>query len=630
MTRTPAIGALVALTLTGCNNTLQLVNAFDGPDGAALLEVGPESPFNVPVAFVANTRDGRIIPLDLKRGTLLSDQPASPYLPPRSVATGDQRQLGQVATWSPDGAEIKVFAADIAFNRLIEATYSETLDPNSGAPVPPTLAASEPVFEDVDGSGDSTRVEELRLRNGWTTTEDWTLEYDGARWRATGTRSGRQSSTITPGEYWHSDEKEIAFTLRGTASEGDRITFTTDASVAEHDLGGAPLALVRVPGTDLLAVGLWDADADEGSVAIWDAAQQLEVGRLTLDEDGQPWRILATDAADELLIADARNPRIVRVPFDPTRPDLLIADQLATRTIAMDLALVSEPEDPYTGEPAYDHLFVAGASDSRVDIYDRLASAWLDVNPLDDVAGGIDLRSPVIGLGPAPLPIRLQNESEDDVRRESRVVAVTTFDGAIRLLDGRTGCQAITVDGPRISSETGLEQVAFDDSGPESNPVFLTDGATGRQVVPDPCGGVVRPETWTVTYDGVDGAWEVEGTVSGVQETRAWPDRRFMTDDGELSFVILSGTSPATDGDQFSFTMDDGALRITEALTLGDPNPDPVELPSRPLAFAMEAGPTGGGWNEDRRQVHLLVPVTNADQVLRIRPQAWQVQEIYE
>ncbi len=626
----PRLVLALALLGTSCGTVAQLVNAFDGPDGAALLEPGPESPFDIPVAFVANTRDGRIIPLDLKRGTLLSDQPASPYLPPRSIATGDQRQLGQVATWSPDGAEVKVFATDAAYGRLLEATYSETLDPGTGAPVPPTLAASEPAFEDVDGNGDSTQLVDLRLRHGWTTTEDWQLEYDGTRWWVTGSRSGKQSTTATFGEMYHSDEKEIQFTLSGTASEGDRISFTTDASVAEHDLGGTPLALVRIAGTDLLAVGIWDGDADEGAVVIWDAAQQAEVGRLTLDEGGQPWRILPTEAADVLYIADARNPRIVRVPFDPTRPDLLIADEIATRGVVMDLALVVEPDDPYTGRPGFDHLFVAGASEARVDVYDRATGEWLDVNPLDGVAGGIDLRSPVVGMSAAPLPIRLQEESDAEIRVEARVVAVTTFDGAIRLIDARTGCQAITTGGPRVSSETGLEQVAFDDVGPESNPTFLTDSATGRQVVPDPCGGVVRAESWTATFDGVEGNWEVEGTASGVQSTRAWPDRRFLTDDGGLSFVILSGTAPATDGDQFAFTMDDGTLRITESIVVGDTSADPVELPARPLAFQMDAGPTGGGWNEDRRQLHLLVPVTNADQVVRIRPQAWQVQAVYE
>jgi hypothetical protein len=620
---------LAALLLVGCADDILLVGAFDGPDATTVLPVGTESPFNIPVGFVANTRNGRIVPLDLKHGTLLGDSVASPYLAPRSIATGDQRQLGQIDVWSPDGAQIDVFAADIAAGTLLQATYSQSIDPANGAPVPPELVASEPVFEDTDGNGDAISVVDLRMRHGWSTTEEWVLEYDGARWWAFGSQSGKQARHFETGERWSSDNKEIVLTLEGSATEGDRLTFRTDTAVREHDVGGVPLAVTRIRDTDLFALGTWDRDADTGALVIWDAATAAEVGRLSLDAGGQPWRIVVSDDNDALYIGDSKVPRVLRVPFDPTRPDLLVAESIETRGVVMDLALISDPGDPDTGAVAYDHLFVAGAQEARVDVYDLTAGTWLDVNPLDDVVGGLDLRSPVVGLSTAPLPFKFQEESGDEVRRVGRAVAVTTFDGAVRLLEGATGCQAITTDGPRVASETGYEEVAFDDNGPASNPIMLTDDATGRQVVSDPCGGVVRTETWTVTFDGVEGNWEVEGSASGVQEGRAWPDQRYVTDQGELSFLILASTAPATDGDTFSFTMEEGTLRLDEVLD-GDGTADPNELPAAPLAFEMEAGPEGGGWNPDRRQVHLLVPVTNSDVVLRIRPQAWQAEFKYQ
>lgn len=626
----PGLLALVlAPALAGCADDILLVGAFDGPDATAVLPVGAESPFNIPVGFVANTRNGRIVPLDLKHGTLLGDSVASPYLAPRSIATGDQRQLGQIALWSPDGAQIDVFAGDISAGTLLQATYSQGVDASTGAPIPPELVASEPVFEDTDASGDSVQVQDLRMRHGWSTTEDWIFEFDGARWWAFGGQSGKQSQPFEPGERWASDNKEIVLTLAGAATEGDRLTFRTDAGVREHDVGGVPLAVTRIEDTDLVALGTWDRDADTGALVIWDAATAAEVGRLSLDGGGQPWRIVVSDARDALYIADAKVPRVLRVPFDPTRPDLLVAETIETRGVPMDLALVSDPGDDATGAAAYDHLFVAGAMDARVDVYDLATATWLDVNPLDDLDGGLDLRSPVVGLSTAPLPIRLQEESGDEVRREARVVAVTTFDGSVRLLEGRTGCQAITTNGPSVASETGYEEVAFDDSGPPSNPVMLTDSATGRQVISDPCGGVVRTESWTVIFDGVEGNWIVEGSASGVQATRAWADERYVTDQGELSFVILASTAPATDGDTFSFTMEEGTLRLDEVLD-GNGTAAPLELPARPLAFTLEAGPTGGGWNADRRQVHLLVPATNSDVVLRVRPQAWQAEFKFE
>ena len=199
---------------------------------------------------------------------------------------------------------------------------------------------------------------------------------------------------------------------------------------------------------------------------------------------------------------------------------------------------------------------------------------------------------------------------------------MTTFDGAVRLLEGATGCQAITTDGPKAPA-TGVAG-RIDDNGPSSNPVMLTDEATGRQIVADPCGGVIRTETWTVTFDGVAGNWEVEGSASGIQEARAWQDERYVTDQGELSFLILASTAPATDGDSFSFTMEEGTLRLDEVLDRGGTT-SPLELTAAPLAFMMEAGPqaaagtlTAGSCTCSCRPPTRTCP--------SIRPQAWQAE----
>jgi len=140
---------------------------------------------------------------------------------------------------------------------------------------------------------------------------------------------------------------------------------------------------------------------------------------------------------------------------------------------------------------------------------------------------------------------------------------------------------------------------------------------------------VLRTGNWRVVVDGVGGNWIVEGSASGVQEGRAWADDRYGSDQGELCFIILAATAPATDGDSFSFTMEEGTLRLDEVLG-SNSSASPLELPARPLAFMVEAGPTGGGWNPDRRPVHLLVPATHSDVVLRIRPPAWQAEFKYE
>jgi hypothetical protein len=158
---------------------------------------------------------------------------------------------------------------------------------------------------------------------------------------------------------------------------------------------------------------------------------------------------------------------------------------------------------------------------------------------------------------------------------------------------------------------------------------LFIDDATGRAVIPSWCGGIAKNELWEVTFDGPAGNWIVEGSLSGEQEGRVWEDQRYVSDEGAISLLILSGTAATTDGDQLSFTMEDGILRIDELVLPGGAVSQPLELPAPPLLFHYDAGPTGGGWDEDRTQVHALVPVTNSDLALRVRLQAWQVEMVW-
>ena len=96
------------------------------------------------------------------------------------------------------------------------------------------------MFEDSDDSGDDIQVDDLRMRHGWSTTEDWRFEYDGLLWWAYGSRSGKQARPFETGERWSSDNKEIVLALLGTATEGDRVSFRTDTGVREHDKSCPP------------------------------------------------------------------------------------------------------------------------------------------------------------------------------------------------------------------------------------------------------------------------------------------------------------------------------------------------------------------------------------------------------
>ena len=64
MDRQPLILA-IAMGLTGCDDTFVRTPSFDGPSASTVLDSREMGPFEEPVGFVANSRNGRIVPIDL-------------------------------------------------------------------------------------------------------------------------------------------------------------------------------------------------------------------------------------------------------------------------------------------------------------------------------------------------------------------------------------------------------------------------------------------------------------------------------------------------------------------------------------------------------------------------------------
>jgi hypothetical protein len=636
---------LILLTafLVGCPSTEIPMGSFDGPTTASILS--PEGTiFDEPVGFVANSRSGHIIPLDLKHGTLLSDQFAAPFMRPRWVATGSSRLLGDIVAWAPTEKSVSLLAADTAHSVLIEAPYILDFD---GEPEVVTPTYGKPKFLDVDDSGDDPSISSIELRRGWSTTEDWVVEFDGDVWVTTGSRSGRQPQTIESGEHFRSQNRELEFDLKGSATRGDRFEFSTHTGIVEHDLGGTILALERVPGRDLVAAAVWDALTERGSLVLWDMALAAERGRFELPEGAQPWRLAFGSSAAELYIGDSHQPVIyatLLVLNDPSQSSWIT---IPTDGPVVDLTYVEDSPDPGvvnahdelgdTGslydtpgvERDYRHLFVAPAGLNRVDVYDLDAGDWIDVNPQDDSQRGISLHAPVVGLNATPDRAVLQQENSAGVRVLRKVVAVTTYTGSLLMLEGGSGCAALTVEGPHVPLDSGAESIAFADAGRLSDPYILEDQATYRRIQTHLCGGVVREEKWTLTYSEVDGSWEVEGTKSGIQVNRAIEDERYVSDSGAISFTILAGSLPTSDGDSFLFYTDEGILRINGALYEGAAEATPLELPATPVVFQYDAGPTGGTWDEVDRRTQVLLPVTNSDLVMRVRIKSWVAEVIW-
>ena len=634
----------LAVVLMGCPETPTPIPAFDGPIASTVLPADGTI-FDEPVGFVANSRNGIIVPLDLKHGTLLSDQYGAPFLRPRWIATGSQRVLGDILVWSPTEESVTLLAADTAFSTLLEVPYIVGFD---GEPEVVTPTYRAPEFIDVDGSGDTPSLTNIELRRGWSTTEDWVVEYDGDVWNVRGSRSGPQEMTVSGDGHFQSGNREIEFDLKGDATRGDRFELSTQTGIVEHDLGGTILALARVPDHALAAVAVWDPLTEEGSVVLWDLALSAERGRFALPEGAQPWKLSFGVSAAELFIADAHAPRLFHTLLLLDNPEDSSWTEIETDAPAVALAYTEDAPDPDlldaqealgdTGdiydtpgiERDYRHLFVAPAGLNRVDVYDLDTDSWVDVNPQDDSDKGINLRSPVVGLSATPDRVMLQQENNAGVRVQRKAVAVTTFSGSLMMLEGGSGCAALTVEGPHVPIDNGVESIAFADAGRLSDPYLLEDTATVRRIQTHLCGGVVQEEKWTLTYSEVSGAWEVEGSKSGIQQAEAYEDRRYVSDMGEISFTILAGSQPSSDGDSFVFYTDEGILRMSGALRTGAVEADPLELPAPPLVFQYDAGPTGGGWDELDRRSFVLLPVTNSDLVMRVRIEPWLSEVIWD
>lgn len=616
---------LLALLVAGCTTVTPSPYVFDGPTTAAVLHPSDGGPFEEPVGFVSNARSGRITPLDLKHATLLSDQYGAPYLSSRGVALGDQRQLGEVLAWAPDDTSVRLLVVDLAHQLLVEAPYLVGFD---GEPQLVEPVATEPLFE---GTG-SASLADLELRTGWTTTEDWELVFDGEQWTVTGSRSGRQDLEASTGQPYRSDNREVQFTIEGEPAAGDRLTFSTDSGVVEHDLGAIPLCLRKLPDPSLALVGTWDPVTDRGALVLWDLDAGASRGELDLGEGAQPWEIeLGGVAGDEVevFVADAHTPQVHLLRLDTAAGTVLAAEAIEAAAGVQDLAWVA---GSFTDGAAFRRLFVAPAGLNRIDLYDLDAAEWLDVNPLDGVdAAGIDLFAPVVGMAAAPEPERIPALTDWGVQQQAWVVVLSLFDGSLLMMDAATGCLVTDEEGARLTRQSNGREVEFIDRGAVSAPVLVVeDEATDRRVTTSSCGGLIRNETWRIIYDGATADWRVIGSTSGEQDNRLVEDERYVSDNGGFSLTVLSGPLPPTTGDEWTFTTQEGLLRLQEVTGSSSSSGTPLLLPGEPVIFQYDAGPTGGGWDVLDRRTYALLPLTGNDLVLRVWLRTWNVEVVWD
>jgi hypothetical protein len=602
---------MIWLLLAACGEESAYQSIFDAPTASDVIYPEEGTLLDEPLGFVASSRSGVVTALDLKHETALSDQVAAPFLRPRGIALGAGRQVGELRAYATEEGAITLHATDIRNRQLVEAPYILGYDPYPVLPSPAYSLVESP---------DSVSIEEVELKTGHTTTETWSFVFDGDLWEARGSRSGLQETRAEMGAPYTSDGEELVLTIDGEAEEGAEIVLSTSTSVMEFPLQGVPVGLEEIAETSLLIVAVYEPETQEGWLNLFDRDTRQELGRLEVPGGGQPWSMEWWDQT--LIVTDANSPRILRLqPNLEAWEESQWTEEVAP-AVMHDLAVVTEE--------GYDHLFVSAAEESRIDLLDLRTGEWKDINPFDSQNLGMALHSPVVGISASLSPVDLQTSASWGAEDRDKVVVATTFQGRIVMLEGSTGCLATAKGGAYVTevSVYSDETVSFNDYGPSSNPTMLSEEATGQSIVTSSCGGVLLSEEWTIRYDGLKGDWSIEGSITGKQEKRASMDERYLSDKGELSFTIVSGTRPPTDGDSFYFATSSNVLEIEQLLNTSG-GIEAVTLPAAPLAFDYDAGPSDGGWNEYRGRSFALIPITNSDIVVRLRLETWSVEAVW-
>ncbi|MBA2319605.1 MAG: hypothetical protein H0V89_00505 [Deltaproteobacteria bacterium] len=645
MDRKP-VALLAAVALAGCRIDPPYDGAFEIPVAAGILQPELGSPFDEPVAYVANARGGQVVPLFLKQGTFLVDDPTVSFLPANQLPTGARRVLTSAAVnTSPECAELtgEVASAECAVTIFVGDAYSglllevpHVLRMEGGFPVEgwsddegdwfdPTWDRSDDddrdetpadiVFTDAVSGDGAPELVDLELKKGWTTTETWTVTWDGSEaWIVEGTASGRQEKTALSGLPYIGDDRRVEFTVTaaGSCAEGvcDTFTFETRTGVREHDVGGTPLVLAMSPDRSRLAMIVQDALLDVPMVRFFDPATRTQTGDLALPPDSRPGRLSWDAAGSRLFVADHGHPAAWSV-------DVGNGDALTEIPLPWPIFDVAN----LAGEDL-DRLFVLENDGTTVWTLDLATGELLDTNPWQLGLQGMVMQAPVAGIEALPLEHLYTSYDDEGVRRTGRTVAIVLTTGAVMFLEETTGCLMPDAFGPRTVIGESFSTTGDYDTNYDLllGPFLESNAINNRHVMVSQCAGTAFQESWVLHHDRNVSGWRVEGARSGEQPA-AIEDQRYITEDGAVSFVVRAGAIPSAQGYTITFDVLDGI-----ATAVGDNDADglPEWLlanPADPLFFSYEVGPTIGSWKKRDVRAFALVLGQAADRVGRVDPQ---------
>ena len=585
---------VLLLSLLACEPDSAAERQLNAPVAAAILP-GDQSPFGRPMGLLSNSRGGTVVPVDPARGWLLSAEAAAPFLADPGLAFGASRVLGDVATWSPDGEVVWVFVADTRAGALLSTTWIEGVDDN-GEPIH--------AVPEHNAETEAPALLDVTLRVGRTTTEDWTLSWKDGGWDVEGSVSGSQVERALPKVTYISDHMEVRFTAP-VGAEGDVLSFSTETGVQSHNLGGTIQSLVGLPGTSFLVATVLNLSTGQGQVVLWDMLSAEVAATLDLGDSTVPLRVALSEGGEVLYVSDAALPVVYEVLVRTEGAEGLPSLE-RRRTLDMPGQV---RELAWAEGEGFDRLFVAVEGEGSVHIMDLEAETWFDANPWTEAVDGVQTGSPIQGLAATGRRVEtLQQNSFGGVLKDE-VIAISTLAGEMWFLAAKSGCLVETATGPTSFLDP---ERAFVDAGTVSNPVMESTGFANRPVQFNTCAGVVWDEQWVATYDENLGAWEVEGSLSGVQSQMAREDERFVTDMGTISFLIRSGSAPSSAGDRFQWRTVSGVAGVTGIDRDGNGELDlALRHPGRPVPFEADLSVGDTHWSDPTAA--MLWPITRGD-----------------
>ena len=623
----------IVMVLVACDQAEPSLSIFEGPSDAAILPRG--GVFDVNVAFITNARSGEIAKLDLTNQVPLSDQAYGWWIRGMPIAVGAGRYLDHITVFASDHVEnsaetfVTLFASDALRDSLVVVPY---LDDNviipddyscvnapGGQRVIPArypLCFQYETLRDVGGisypvvslkptSGSTAQayLYDVHLNEGFSTTETWTFTWreDFAGFDVVGSMSGDQDSRAVPGVAWEARHHTLGVTVElasGTLREGDTFTLNVDSGVREIEVGGVIQDLAFDPGS---AQVLMAVQRDDGSSAVM--AVDAEVARSTPSVvepvvvlDLPEGRLTGIDLVEEgraLYVADGGDlGQVHRVDLSSGDVSSFVATTYDVGFPTVDVALSRDPDAPL--------LFLAERDGYQVLLYDTQTLSFQDVNTFTPEVDGIELDSPLRGLGASLGKVEMATLDNEGAHPWRYVVTAATYAGNVYTLEADSGCAAFgTPAGATNTSAT------FIPAGADSNPTLWRDPVTLDAVVTPLCGGITRTELWILRFDGLVNGWRVEGSLSGEQEKLAYSNTRYVSDGGELSVLILDGTQAPSDGDQF---------RIEMAANLSIING--VNLPEDPVMYQEYVGVNASSdWYQEELRQRLILMINGADTV---------------